>query len=166
MASGAGLEAEALAFEVETLAGNAERFRGRFHLALVFAERGLDHFAFDARQRDTIVAAATGARRVAQALEQAGRPSEIAAAVGPGARPELVALAGAMGPETAARGWLQSLRHVVLDIDGHDLLEAGVAAGPEIGRGLQAALVAKLDGLAQGRDAELAAALRAARASG
>src|SRR2546429_5680783 len=45
------LEAEALAFEVETLAGNAERFRGRFHLALVFAERGLDHFAFDARQR-------------------------------------------------------------------------------------------------------------------
>jgi tRNA nucleotidyltransferase (CCA-adding enzyme) len=70
-------------------------------------------------------------------------------------------LAGALGPESAARQWLDSLRRVRLEIDGHDLLDAGVPAGPEIGRGLRAALAAKLDGEAPDRDAELAAALGA-----
>ena len=124
----------------------------------------LDTLAFDARQRDTIIAAATGARRVARALERSRGPSEIAAAVGgPAASPELVALAGALGPESQARQWLESLRHVRLEIDGHDLLDAGVPAGPAIGRGLRAALAAKLDGRASDRDAELAAALGAVR---
>jgi hypothetical protein len=49
-----------------------------------------------------------------------------------------------------------------LEIDGADLLERGVAEGPSVGRGLRAALAAKLDGEARGREAELAVALRAA----
>jgi tRNA nucleotidyltransferase (CCA-adding enzyme) len=83
-----------------------------------------------------------------------------------GAGPEAVALAGALGAEAPAREWLERLRHVQLEIDGRDLLEAGVPEGPAVGRGLAGALAAKLDGTVAGRDAELAAALRAAGATG
>ncbi len=79
------------------------------------------------------------------------------------AGPELVALAGALGPAQQARRWLGELRHVRLEIDGSDLLAAGVPQGPAVGRGLRAALAAKLDGHAVGRDAELAVAVAAAR---
>jgi tRNA nucleotidyltransferase (CCA-adding enzyme) len=125
----------------------------------------LDRLGFEARARDTIVNAAAGAETVAQALAAAERPSAIAEAVGAGT-PELVALAGALGPEQAAREWLERLRHVRLEIDGRDLLAAGVPPGPEMGRGLRAALADKLDGLTGGRDDELARAVRAARATG
>ncbi len=77
-----------------------------------------------------------------------------------------MALAGALGPERQARDWLDELRHVRLSIDGSDLLAAGVPEGPAIGRGLRAALAAKLDGGANGREQELAAALNAAAPSG
>jgi tRNA nucleotidyltransferase (CCA-adding enzyme) len=126
----------------------------------------LDRLAFEARPRDAILAAATGAKRTARALQGAVSPSDIAAGVGRTAGPELVALAGAMGPAQPAREWLHTLRHVRLQIDGHDLLEAGIPSGPAIGRGLAAALAAKLDGHAPDREAELAAALGAARGSG
>ena len=54
------------------------------------------------------------------------------------------------------------MRPVRLQITGEDLLAAGVAPGPEIGRRLTAALARKLDGkLEAGRDAELRAALDA-----
>jgi tRNA nucleotidyltransferase (CCA-adding enzyme) len=118
----------------------------------------LGRLAFEAEDREAILAAATRANDVAERLEQASRPSEIAAAA-TGAGPELVALAGAMGPRDAARGWLESLSKVELEIDGTDLLAAGVAEGPAVGRALRAALAAKLDGLAAGREAELAIAL-------
>jgi tRNA nucleotidyltransferase (CCA-adding enzyme) len=68
-----------------------------------------------------------------------------------------------MGAEVAARRWLEDLRHVRLEIDGNDLLAAGLEPGPAVGAGLAAARAAKLDGCAEGRDAELAAALKAAR---
>jgi tRNA nucleotidyltransferase (CCA-adding enzyme) len=126
----------------------------------------LDRLAFDARTRDAIVAAATGAKRTARAFEGAASPSDTAAAVGLGAEPELVALAGAMGPAGPAREWLDSLRHVRLQIDGHDLLAAGIPSGPAVGRGLAAALAAKLDGQVHDRETELAVALGAARGSG
>jgi tRNA nucleotidyltransferase (CCA-adding enzyme) len=77
-----------------------------------------------------------------------------------------VALAGAMGPADAARQWLERLRHVGLEIDGNDLLQAGVPAGPAIGSGLRGALAAKLDGRVAGRDAELAEAVRIATGNG
>jgi len=56
---------------------------------------------------------------------------------------------------------LDDLRHVTLEIDGEDLLAAGVPEGPDVGRALAAALDRKLDGEAAGREAELAAALDA-----
>ncbi|HEY3728306.1 MAG TPA: hypothetical protein VGL51_14095 [Solirubrobacteraceae bacterium] len=126
----------------------------------------LDRLGFAAAQRGAIVIAATNAKPVARALERARRPSEIAAAVGDRGRPELVALAGAMGPADAARQWLHGLRRVALEIDGNDLLQAGVPAGPAIGDGLRGALAAKLDGQVVGREAELAEAVRVATGNG
>jgi tRNA nucleotidyltransferase (CCA-adding enzyme) len=118
----------------------------------------LDRLAFEADDRETILATATHSGRVAETLSAAQRPSEIAQTAH-GLPLELVALAGALGPAEAARAWLDDLRHVRLEIDGSDLLRAGVAEGPAVGRGLRAALAAKLDGRAVGREAELAAAL-------
>ena len=48
-----------------------------------------------------------------------------------------------------------------MEIDGDVLIEAGIPAGPEIGRRLREALAAKLDGAADGREGELRAALDA-----
>ena len=49
-----------------------------------------------------------------------------------------------------------------LQINGDDLIAAGIPEGPEVGRRLRAALGMRLDGeLADGRDAELQAALEA-----
>ena len=51
----------------------------------------------------------------------------------------------------------------MLQINGDDLIEAGVPQGPEIGRRLRAVLERRLDGeLAEGREAELRAALEGA----
>ncbi len=165
---GFGLDDAALARRsLELLPSDARRDR----LALAVAMRGvpaaeladlLDALGFEAGDRDAIVAAATRAGELARALADAGPPSEIADAVAR-ADPELVALAGALGPARQALAWLTQLRHVHLTIDGRDLLAAGVPEGPAIGRALRAALAAKLDGRASGRDAELAEALRAAR---
>jgi tRNA nucleotidyltransferase (CCA-adding enzyme) len=124
----------------------------------------LDHLAFPAPERDRILAAAARAPTLAAALAAAHRPSEIAGAARD-AGPELVALAGALGPEEAAREWLTRLRHVRLELDGNDLLRAGIRSGPAVGAGLKAALAAKLDGTATGREQELAAALEAAKTS-
>ena len=53
-------------------------------------------------------------------------------------------------------------RHVRLEISGDDLIAAGVERGPAVGRGLAAALRAKLDGEVTAADEELAVAMRAA----
>ncbi|MGI8511877.1 MAG: hypothetical protein ACR2NH_04535, partial [Solirubrobacteraceae bacterium] len=68
-----------------------------------------------------------------------------------------------LGPEPAARTWLDELRHIRLEIGGEDLIGAGVPEGPDVGRGLAAALAARLDGAAASREAELQAALAAVR---
>jgi tRNA nucleotidyltransferase (CCA-adding enzyme) len=125
----------------------------------------LDRLAFEAGERDVIVAVATRAESLARELEIAERPSEVASAA-LGAPTELVALVGGLGPADAARQWLDCLRHVTLEIDGRDLLASGVPEGPALGRGLQAALSAKLDGQAQTRESELEVALQAAREHG
>jgi tRNA nucleotidyltransferase (CCA-adding enzyme) len=112
----------------------------------------LDAMGFTADERDRVAAASrasTGAP-----LHRARTPAQVARAAR-GAPLEAVALAG--GPN--ARRWLDELRHVRLDIDGHDLLDAGVPQGPEVGARLQRALDRKLDGEVAGREAELAAAL-------
>ncbi len=125
----------------------------------------LDRLAFEAHDRDRIIAVADLAPALSQALLRARRPSEIAAAVG-AAGPEPVAFAGALGPAAEAREWLSRLRQVQLEIGGRDLIEAGVQAGPDVGRGLRGALAAKLDGEVSTREQELVCALLAARATG
>ncbi len=122
----------------------------------------LDRLSFTAIDREAIVLTALESERLAGALAAATSPSQIAAAVG-NAPPELVALAGALGPADAAGRWLDRHRHVRLEIDGRDLVAAGVAEGPAVGTGLRAALYAKLDGRLRGREAELETALDAAR---
>jgi tRNA nucleotidyltransferase (CCA-adding enzyme) len=128
----------------------------------------LDRLAFEASDRDVIVAAAVRSGPLAERLGAAQRPSEIAKAVnGDGA--ELVTLAGAVGTARAAQTaqlWLERLRGVSLAIDGNDLIAAGVHEGPAVGAGLRAALAAALDGDASDRERQLAVALRAARSSG
>jgi tRNA nucleotidyltransferase (CCA-adding enzyme) len=165
---GLGLEDAGLASRAMSLPADDGR---RDLLALALATRGvppaelgpwLDRLAFAASERDTILDAATRAESVASALAAAARPSDIAGAVAGGGS-ELVAIAGALGPEDQARQWLERLRDVRLEIDGADLLAAGIDQGPEIGRGLRSALAAKLDGLVNSRSEELEWAIRAAR---
>jgi tRNA nucleotidyltransferase (CCA-adding enzyme) len=122
----------------------------------------LNRLGFEAGDRDVIVAVGSDATELAQALSAASKPSEIAAAVA-GAAPEQVALAAALGAAEPARDWFGRLRQVRLEIDGGDLIRAGIPEGPAIGRALQAALHAKLDGRVADRDGELRTALQAAR---
>ena len=120
----------------------------------------LDSLGFSARERDTVAVVAR-VDGIEERLARASRPSEIAAVVR-GVPVEAVALAGALGVEGPARAWISDLRHVRLDIDGADLLAAGVPQGEAIGRALAAALNARLDGAAPDRYSQLAAALAAA----
>lgn len=120
----------------------------------------LDALGFSGRERDIVVCVAR-ADGIEGRLSRASRPSELAS-VARGVPVEAVALAGALGAESAARRWIEDLRHVRLAIDGADLLVAGVPQSAAIGRALAAALDARLDGAAPDRDAQLAAALAAA----
>jgi len=89
------------------------------------------------------------------------RPSE-AVALATGHGPIELLLARALGAEWLDR-YLDEWRGVKLAIDGEDLVAAGIAEGPAVGRGLSVALQRKLDGEIDGREEELSTALEAAR---
>ncbi|MEA2358343.1 MAG: hypothetical protein QOI62_1603 [Solirubrobacteraceae bacterium] len=112
----------------------------------------LDEMGFAAAERD--LAAAASRFSTGGPLRAARTNAEIARAAR-GAPVEAVALAG--GPN--ARRWLDELRHVRLEIDGGDLLAAGIPEGPDLGARLRRTLDRKLDGELAGREQELAAAL-------
>ena len=119
-----------------------------------------------ARRDAAVFAAALGedpGRGRADALADAEprRPSE-AVDLARGRSPVELVLARALGAEWLDQ-YLAEWRHVGLEIGGADLLAAGVPEGPALGRGLDAALRAKLDGEIAGREEELATALAAAR---
>lgn len=116
-----------------------------------------------ARRDRAVLAAAIGPRGKAEELAAAnpGRPSE-AVRLARGADPVGLVLARAMGAEWLDR-YLLDWRRVGLEIDGEDLIAAGVPQGPKIGQGLAEALRRKLDGELSGRDEELEVALDAAR---
>ena len=128
----------------------------------------LDGYELPAAERERTVHSALLAPRIAERLRGARAPSAVYD-VAHGAPLEAVALAAALAATAgqqaaadAARRWLGELRHVRLEIGGDDLLRAGVAPGPEVGRRLHDALRRKLDGeLGAGADAdaELDAAL-------
>jgi tRNA nucleotidyltransferase (CCA-adding enzyme) len=122
------------------------------------ADQRLAGLGFTASER-AVLRAAARACEVAAAALQAERPSQLARVMR--ALPvEAIAVAGAHGAGEPARRWLQELRHVRLAIDGDDLLKAGVARGPQVGRRLAAALDRRLDGeLGDDRDEQLAVAL-------
>lgn len=86
-----------------------------------------------------------------EAVEVAGRRDPV----------ELI-LGRAMGAAWLDR-YLTEWSKVELEIDGGDLIAAGVPQGPAIGRGLRAAKSRRLEGEIAGREQELAAALEAAR---
>lgn len=123
----------------------------------------LDRLELTAADRDRVLMANVAVPRLVGELASASRPSQLAATVA-GVPVEGIALAGALDEKAAvkAKEWLTQSRHVRLEISGADLIAAGVPEGPEIGRRLRLALLARLDGeLAPGRDPELAAALEA-----
>jgi tRNA nucleotidyltransferase (CCA-adding enzyme) len=95
--------------------------------------------------------AAARPERPSQAVELAARRDPV----------ELV-LARVLGAEWLDR-YLAEWRDVALEIDGEDMIAAGVPQGPALGRGLKEALRRKLDGEIDGREQELAVALEAAR---
>jgi tRNA nucleotidyltransferase (CCA-adding enzyme) len=108
---------------------------------------------------------------LAAALGPAGDERELAAArpqrpsqavdLARGHDPIELVLARALGAAWLD-DYLEKWSAVTLAIDGADLIAAGVPQGPALGRGLGAALRAKLDGEIAGRDQELATALAAA----
>jgi tRNA nucleotidyltransferase (CCA-adding enzyme) len=112
-----------------------------------------------------VLAAATGpvGPEAELAATRPQRPSE-GVELARGSSPVQLLLAHALGAEWLDR-YIGDWRRVELEIGGEDLIAAGVEPGPALGRGLAAALRAKLDGEVSGRDQELAAALAAARAA-
>ena len=139
----------------------------RLELATALARLlAADPWSAVAGRADAIVAAATGDLEAAEQLASRSprRPSEVVAAARGSSGVDL-AIARAMGAE-----WLDdyvgSLRDVRLEIGGAELIDAGVAEGPAVGRGLAEALRARLDGKAAGRDEQLRVALDAARSPG
>jgi tRNA nucleotidyltransferase (CCA-adding enzyme) len=120
-----------------------------------------------ADERDAAARAARVAPRIAAALrEREHSPSELRGLLAK-EPPEALALALALRapPEPILR-WVSDLRGVGLEVSGADLLAAGVAEGPAVGRALDETLNRKLDGLVSGRDAELETALLLAREGG
>jgi tRNA nucleotidyltransferase (CCA-adding enzyme) len=121
----------------------------------------LERLGLTASERDALIAAALDAPDLARSLSAARRPSEVAA-LARDRPPEQLAIASALGAGAQVEAWIRELSRVGLEITGDDLIAAGLAEGPLIGRALEAALAEKLDGGPGGRDAELRAALRAA----
>jgi tRNA nucleotidyltransferase (CCA-adding enzyme) len=77
---------------------------------------------------------------------------------------EALALALALGaPGEPILRYLTDLKDTRLDITGDDLIAAGVAESPAIGRALEETLRRKLDGEVAGRDEELRLALSLAK---
>jgi tRNA nucleotidyltransferase (CCA-adding enzyme) len=114
---------------------------------------------------DAVLAAARGPQRAAGALAGLAPPSpSVAVEAARGRSAVELVLARALGAEWLD-DYLADWRAVRLEISGADLLDAGVPEGPAVGRGLAAALRAKLDGEADGYDDELRLALDAATRS-
>jgi tRNA nucleotidyltransferase (CCA-adding enzyme) len=116
--------------------------------------------------RAALGAGATGGGSAADELALVGAepdtPSD-AVALASRHEPEELAVARALGAEWLDR-WISEWRDVGLEIDGADLIAAGLPEGPAVGRGLAEALRMKLDGeLAPGRAGELEAAIAAAK---
>ncbi|HVC06770.1 MAG TPA: hypothetical protein VND98_04185 [Solirubrobacterales bacterium] len=111
---------------------------------------------------EVLLAAALGPPGGELELAQADPPAPSQAVeLARGRTPLELMLARALGA-TWLDCYLSEWSRVGLEIDGADLIAAGVPQGPSLGRGLREALRRKLDGEVAGREQELAAALAAA----
>ena len=138
----------ALAVACEGL-GDAEASALLDRLALGSRDRGAVLDALHAVELAAVLAAASRASQVRRALDGRSGPA--------------LALASAHGAAEQVRGYLEVLRHTELQITGDDLIAAGVAGGPEVGRRLARTLDAVLDGeVGEGREEQLRAALETA----
>jgi tRNA nucleotidyltransferase (CCA-adding enzyme) len=120
-----------------------------------------------ADDRALLLTAPERAARLLARLRRAGKGDAALHAVCREETAEVLLLAMSLAAREGARRRLARygtvLRHVRPDVNGRDLLRAGVPQGPRIAAGLAGALRAKLQG-AGDREAQLAAALRAAGA--
>jgi len=116
-----------------------------------------------ARRETTLLAAALGPAGGEEDLARQApdRPSQ-AVECARGHDPAELVLARAFGAEWLDR-YVGEWRDVRLEVDGSDLIAAGVPEGPAVGRGLEEALRRKIDGEIGGREEELSVALEAAR---
>jgi tRNA nucleotidyltransferase (CCA-adding enzyme) len=123
---------------------------------------GTPHWAEAVPRERALVAAALGPPGAEEVLASMWMPKP-----GEGAElaekrdPVELILARAMGADWLDH-YLSSWRKIELEIDGDDLIAAGVEQGPAIGRGLRAARHKKLEGEISSREEELATALAAA----
>jgi tRNA nucleotidyltransferase (CCA-adding enzyme) len=165
--------------ELLRLAGETEAARGFALLAewglLELPEHGVELAArvagllteppwAEVAERDhAVLAAALGPWGGADALAAADpkRPSD-AVRLGRAANAIELVLARALGAEWLDL-YLSEWRAVALEIDGEELIAAGIPQGPAVGLGLAAALRGKLDGEVASREQELEVALQAAR---
>ena len=116
-----------------------------------------------AGERERVAGAARSAARLAEALAGDPRPSVLRALLDP-EPPEALALTLALGAAAQpVLAYVGGLRDVRLEIDGEDLVAAGVPPSPALGRALAGTLRRKLDGEVAGREAELRTALALAR---
>jgi len=95
------------------------------------------------------------------ALQGAERPSEIDRLLGQAPVATIVAARALGAPHILE--WWTSWRGVQVVVRGADLIAAGVAPGPAIGRALAALRAALLDGVVSGADAQRRFAIAAAR---
>lgn len=100
---------------------------------------------------------------LARRITDAGTPSAVDGLLR--AAPPATALGALAAGAGAVAEWWHGARSLELGIGGADLVAAGVAPGPAIGRALAAVRAAVLDGDVGGRDAQLALALHVARTS-
>jgi tRNA nucleotidyltransferase (CCA-adding enzyme) len=117
----------------------------------------------DLTRRDAAVLAAALGRwgdAADLAAVSPARPSE-AVRLARGASATELVLARALGARWLDR-YLREWQQVKLEIDGADLIAAGIPQGRDIGRGLGEALRRKLDGEVSGREQELEVALAVA----
>jgi tRNA nucleotidyltransferase (CCA-adding enzyme) len=125
----------------------------------------LEGLGLEAPARDRVLRAARTAQGLARALAEDAcpRPSDLRRLLD--AEPaEALALALALGAAAEPIShYLDSLRDVRLDINGDDLVAAGIPPSPALGRALDETLARKLDGEVSGRDEELRLALSLAR---
>jgi tRNA nucleotidyltransferase (CCA-adding enzyme) len=109
--------------------------------------------------RERVARVAQTAPALALALEGERTASELHALMSP-EPPETLAVALALGaPAEPVLRFLSDLRGIRLEVTGAELLEAGAAPSPALGRALEETLRRKLDGEVAGREEELRVAL-------